>query len=81
MVATSTTWRPSGPIASCVLDTGMMPLKLSRPRVGRRPTIELADAGERTEFTVSEPVPAIAKLAARAAPVPPLEPPGVRVRS
>jgi len=41
----------------------------------------LADEGERMEFTVSVPMPRMPKLAARAAPVPPLEPPGVRVRS
>jgi len=40
-----------------------------------------AEAGERMELTVSVPIPAIAKLAVRPAPVPPLEPPGVRVRS
>jgi hypothetical protein len=42
------------------------------------PTKLLAEAGERIEFTVSEPVPTVAKLAAKAAPVPPEEPPGVR---
>ena len=40
-----------------------------------------ADAGERTELTVSLPVPARAKLQARETAVPPEEPPGVRVRS
>ena len=43
--------------------------------------MQFADAGERIELTVSVPMPAIAKLAARPAPVPPLEPPGVRVGS
>jgi hypothetical protein len=45
------------------------------------PTRLLADAGERIEFTVSDPVPTVAKLAAKTAPVPPDEPPGVRDRS
>ena len=58
-----------------------MPVRLTRPRVGRMPTRLLALDGERMEFTVSDPVPAVAKLAATAAPVPPEEPPGVRVRS
>jgi hypothetical protein len=40
-----------------------------------------AEAGERTELTVSVPIPKAAKFAAMAAPVPPLEPPGVLVRS
>jgi len=34
-----------------------------------------------TEFMVSVPIPSIAKFAATEAPVPPEEPPGVRVRS
>jgi hypothetical protein len=42
------------------------------------PTKLFAEAGERIEFNVSEPVPTVAKLAANAAPVPPEEPPGVR---
>ncbi len=59
----------------------MMPSRLTSPIVGRMPTMLLADAGERMEFTVSVPIPRMPKLAARPAPVPPLEPPGVRVRS
>ncbi len=59
----------------------MMPARLMSPLVGRMPTSALAEAGERIEFTVSLPVPAKAKLAATAAPVPPLEPPGVRDKS
>src|SRR6516225_7389666 len=59
----------------------MIPARLRSPLVGRIPTRLLADAGERIELTVSLPVPATARLAATAAPVPPLEPPGVRVRS
>jgi hypothetical protein len=56
----------------------MTPVRLISPRVGRMPTRLLADAGERMEFTVSEPVPTVEKLAAKATPVPPEEPPGVR---
>src|SRR5438876_219740 len=59
----------------------MIPLRLRRPRVGRNPTRLCAEAGDRTDCPVSLPVPAMAKLAAIAAPVPPLEPPGVRLRS
>src|SRR5258706_189868 len=59
----------------------MTPARLTNPRVGRMPTRLLAEAGERTDWPVSLPRPSTAKLAAIAAPVPPLEPPGVRVRS
>ena len=41
----------------------------------------LGIAGDRIDWPVSLPVPSTARLAAIAAPVPPLEPPGVRVRS
>src|SRR6185503_2460934 len=58
-----------------------MPSRLTRPRVGRRPTRLCAEAGDRIDCPVSLPVARTAKLAAMAAPVPPLDPPGVRVRS
>src|SRR5262249_34487888 len=48
------------------------------PCVPRRPTRLLCDAGMRIEPQVSLPIPTAAKLAAMAAPVPPLEPPGFR---
>src|SRR6202453_1126188 len=79
--AASATVRVIGPIASWVSETGMIPARLTRPLVGRIPTKALAEAGDRIEFTVSLPVPASARFAATAAPVPPLEPPGVRVKS
>jgi hypothetical protein len=41
----------------------------------------LAEAGERIELMVSVPTPINPKFAASPAPVPPLEPPGVLVRS
>ena len=58
-----------------------MPRRLTSPRVGRMPTRLLAEAGERIDWPVSLPVPASPNPAAIAAAVPPLEPPGVRVRS
>ena len=58
-----------------------LPARLTRPRVGRIPTRLLADAGERIDWPVSLPVPSTPKFAAIDAPVPPLDPPGVRVRS
>nr|WP_276202824.1 hypothetical protein [Geminicoccus roseus] len=45
------------------------------------PTKLWAEAGERIECPVSLPVPTMPKLAAIDAPVPPLKPPGVPVRS
>src|SRR5262245_24835381 len=54
---------------------------LDSPFVGRRPTRLLCDDGMRMDPQVSLPMPIAAKLAAIAAPVPPLEPPGFRRRS
>src|ERR1700729_2334647 len=59
----------------------MTPVLLTRRRVGRIPTRLVADAGDRIDWPVSLPVPSTAKFAAIDAPVPPLEPPGVRLRS
>jgi hypothetical protein len=73
--------RAIGPTSSCVKLLGMTPARLTSPRVGRTPTRQQAEAGERIDWPVSLPVPSSAKFAAIAAPVPPLEPPGVRVRS
>ncbi len=56
----------------------MMPVRLSSPWVARNPTRLFSAAGIRIEPQVSLPIPAAAKLAATAAPVPPLEPPGTR---
>src|SRR6266852_861984 len=79
--AASDTVRVIGPAISCVSAAGMIPLRLTRPRVGRRPTTSQADAGERIELTVSDPRPTATMFAATATAVPPLDPPGVRERS
>ncbi len=79
--AASATVRVIGPAMSCVSAAGMIPLRLTSPRVGRRPTRSQAEAGERIEFTVSLPRLTAAMFAATAAAGPPLEPPGVRARS
>ena len=60
---------------------GVFQPRLTKPRVGRTPTRLFAEAGERIDCPVSLPVPSTAMFAAIATPVPPLEPPGVRVRS
>ena len=67
--------RAIGPPMSCVLDSGTMPVRLDSPCVPRKPTRLLCDAGMRIDPQVSLPMPAAAKFAATAAPVPPLEPP------
>ena len=59
----------------------MMPSTLESPFVGRSPKRLLCADGMRIEPQVSLPHPIAAKLAAMAAPVPPLEPPGFRVGS
>src|SRR2546422_1060963 len=57
-----------------------MPVRLASPCVPRMPARLLWDAGMRIDPQVSLPMPTAAKLAAMAAPVPPLEPPGLRTR-
>jgi hypothetical protein len=79
--AASVTERASGPISSWVRLLGMTPARLTSPRVGRIPTRLFAEAGERIDWPVSLPVPSSAMFDAIATPVPPLDPPGVRVRS
>ncbi len=80
-IARSRTLRASGPPTSCVAASGMIPSILDNPLVGLSPTKSFCAAGMRIEPHVSLPHPTAAKLAAIAAPVPPLEPPGLRVRS
>ena len=63
---------------SCVVDSGMMPSPDARPRVPRNPTRWWCADGIRIEPQVSLPMPKAPKLAATAAPVPPLDPPGLR---
>ena len=56
----------------------MMPLRLTRPTVGLSPTRPFTDAGQMMLPSVSVPMPTAARLAAIAAPVPELEPHGLR---
>src|SRR2546423_835362 len=57
---------------------GMMPAPLIRPRVGLMPTRPEADDGQTTEPSVSVPTPTAARVAEMPAPVPELEPQGLR---
>src|SRR2546427_10442994 len=56
----------------------MMPAPSMRPTVGYTPTSEQALDGQTIEPSVSVPMPTAAKLAPLAAPVPELEPHGLR---
>ena len=79
--AQSATLRVIGPAVSRVCEIGTMPACDQRPVLGRRPTMPHSAAGMRTEPPVSEPMPPGAMRAPTATPTPPLEPPGMRVRS
>src|SRR5688500_16163406 len=56
----------------------MMPARLTSPSVGLMPTSALAPDGHTIDPSVSVPTPIAARLAAIAAPVPELEPQGLR---
>jgi hypothetical protein len=64
-----------------VAEIGIIPLPESSPTVGFSPTRPHAADGERMEPSVSVPIPAAAKLAAIADPVPELDPEGERSRA
>ena len=78
ITARSVTVRVRGPAISWVCERGTTPSRLDRPSVPRSPTRLLCIDGIRMDPQVSLPMPAAEKLAAMAAPVPPLEPPGFR---
>ncbi len=79
--ATSLTLRAIGPAVSCEIEIGMMPRRLTRPTVGFRPTSPATAEGQMMLPSVSVPTPIAARLAAIAAPVPELEPQGLRSRT
>src|SRR5437016_13217000 len=58
-----------------------MPLRLTRPGVGRKLTTPFHAPGRRMEAKVSSPMAMVDKLAVVAHPEPPDEPPTVRSRS
>src|SRR5437867_13263168 len=55
-----------------------MPVRLTKPAEGCMPARLFHVDGRRMEAEPSSPTPTVAKFAARPAPVPPDEPPGVR---
>ena len=58
--------------------SGMMPLRLTSPTVGLIPASPFDDDGQTIEPSVSVPIPAAAKFAEMPAPVPELDPQGLR---
>ena len=74
--AQSSTERASGPQWSKVYELGMTPLRLTRPKVGLKPTTPHNEAGARIEPPVSEPSAIGTNPAATAAPEPLDEPTG-----
>src|SRR5687768_3921124 len=67
-----------GPAVSCEIEIGIMPERLTSPTVGFRPTRPLTAAGQMMLPSVSVPMPIAPRLAAIAAPVPELDPHGLR---
>ena len=73
--------RAIGPI--CATGDGWpshMPLRLTRPGVGRSETTAFQAAGRRMDASVSSPIATVARLAASAPAEPPEDPPTVRSR-
>src|SRR5687768_17433517 len=81
MRAASRTVLVRGPAWSSCQDIIMTPALLTRPYVGLSPTQPQRAAGMRMLPPVSVPIVAQARSATVAAPLPPLEPPGMRSRS
>src|SRR5262247_853610 len=80
MEAASATVRASGPAWSSDQLCGTTPSRLTRPKVGLRPTRLHTAAGMRIDPPVSDPSAPRHSPAATAAPEPPLEPDGTRSR-
>jgi hypothetical protein len=59
---------------------GMIPVLLTKPTVGFKPTIPLMDEGQLMEPLVSVPMAKEHRFAATATPEPELEPQGLRSR-
>src|SRR3954451_5174494 len=79
--AASSTVRVTGPAWSRELARATRPYRETPPYVGFTPTVPVTAPGWRIEPPVSEPIDSGASYAARAAALPPPEPPGIRSRS
>ena len=74
----SATDRAKGPAQSRLLDAGVRPSRLTRPKLGLKPTTPQQAAGTRIDPPVSVPIAISARPAATAAAEPLDEPPGTR---
>src|SRR5437868_7268336 len=79
--AASATVRAIGPAVSCECEIGMMPVRLTSPTVGLMPTRPFAFDGHTIDPSVSVPTPTAARFAEIAAPVPELDPHGLRSKT
>src|SRR6202041_880427 len=77
-IAASRSVRHIGPALSCVCEIGMIPVRLTSPTVGLIPTKPFADEGHTIEPSVSVPIPTPPRFAEIPAPVPELDPHGLR---
>src|SRR3954469_13639756 len=77
-IAASVIVRHMGPAVSCEWAMGIMPARLTAPSVGLMPTNPFADDGHTIDPSVSVPIPTAAKFPLMAAPVPELDPQGLR---
>ena len=73
-IAQSWAWRHIGPTLSSVVPAAITPNRLTRPKVGRNPTMPQRTAGERIEPPVSVPIAKPTRPAAVAAAEPADEP-------
>jgi hypothetical protein len=75
------TERAIGPTVSKLGASAKTPSAETRPHVGLKPTTPQQAAGRRIEPALSVPSATSHRPAARAAPFPPLDPPGIRPAS
>ena len=73
--------RHIGPAPSWLCEIGTIPERLTRPTVGLIPASPFAEDGHTIDPSVSVPIPAAARFAEIPAPVPELEPQGLRSRA
>src|ERR1700749_4526769 len=79
--AASATDAAIGPAVSWARDSGTMPVRLTRPRVGLRPTMPHALDGDTIEPAVPVPMASGAKPTETPAAEPELDPDGLRSRA
>ena len=77
-MAASRTVRAMGPAVSWLCAMGMIPARLTSPRVGLMPTMPFAPAGQTIEPSVSVPTATTARSAATPTAEPELDPHGFR---